>query len=316
VITVKDLVKMYGPTKAVDHVSFEIAKGEIIGLLGPNGAGKTSTMKIITGAMPATSGSVSVAGFDVYKDSIEVKKRVGYLPEVPPLYPEMPVRDYLIFAGRLAGIPRKNLKAAVEESMRKCQISHVSKRLIRNLSKGYRQRVGLAQAIVHSPDLLVLDEPTVGLDPRQIIEIRELIKDFAKEHTVILSSHILPEVSATCERVLIINDGKIVADDKIENIQTGIGSVSSVLLRLGARVLDFKGELLNVAGVEGVEAEIEGETTVFTVKAKSGQDPRGALARAVVEKSSTGLLEMRSIGSSLEEVFLKLTRTEPQESVQ
>ena len=218
-ITVKNLTKRYARTLAVDHISFEVQKGQIVGFLGPNGAGKTTTMRILTCFLPPTDGSANVAGFDVLEQPMEVKKRIGYLPETPPLYPEMEVWEYLTFVGKLKGMSGASLTTRVGEVSERCAIADVQKKLISKLSKGYRQRVGLAQAIIHNPDVLILDEPTAGLDPKQINETRELIRSLAGDHTIILSTHILPEVEQTCEQVIIINKGKLVATDSVHNLQ-------------------------------------------------------------------------------------------------
>src|SRR5215470_14006585 len=218
-IKVEGLTKRYARTVAVDDISFEVQKGQIVGFLGPNGAGKTTTMRVLTCFLPPTSGTANVAGFDVIEKPIEVKKRIGYLPETPPLYPEMEVIEYLNFVGRIKGVPKANLSKRIDEVMEKCAVTDVRAREIGKLSKGYRQRVGLAQAILHNPDVLILDEPTAGLDPHQIIETRDLIKGLAGNHTIILSTHILPEVEATCERVIIISKGRLVATDSVSNLR-------------------------------------------------------------------------------------------------
>ncbi len=220
-IEVRDLVKRYGDHVAVDGISFSVGKGEILGFLGPNGAGKTTTMRVLTCYQPPTSGTVEVCGFDVEKDPDEIKKRIGYLPEVPPLYNEMTPESYLAFVARLKGVPSKEVKERVDWACSRCGLDDVRKRLIQNLSKGYKQRVGLAQAIIHKPEVLILDEPTIGLDPKQIREIRELIKELGKEHTIILSTHILPEVTMTCDKVVIINRGKIAAQGSLEELTKG-----------------------------------------------------------------------------------------------
>jgi ABC-2 type transport system ATP-binding protein len=227
VIEVQHLTKRYGPVTAVDDVSFSVQRGEILGFLGPNGAGKTTTMRVLTGYMPPTDGKAVVAGYDVFEQPIEAKRRTGYLPETPPLYPDMTVRDYLSFVSRIKGVPRAERTARVNEMMEKTRIADVANRHCGKLSKGYRQRVGLAQALMHNPDVLILDEPTAGLDPKQIIETRQLIKALAGDHTIILSTHILPEVSQTCQRVVIINRGKVVAVDTPDNLTSrlqGLGN--------------------------------------------------------------------------------------------
>jgi ABC-2 type transport system ATP-binding protein len=220
-IEVKNLTKRYGDLVAVSNISFTAAKGQILGFLGPNGAGKTTTMRVITGFMPATSGTVKIAGFDIFEQSYECRKRIGYLPENPPLYNDMTVLSYLRFVGRIRGVAKADLPEAVERVVRACGLTDVPRRVIGHLSKGYRQRVGLAQAIIHNPDVLVLDEPTIGLDPRQIIDIRSLIKELAQNRTVILSTHILPEVTQLCDKVVIINQGRIVVEEMLETLTRG-----------------------------------------------------------------------------------------------
>lgn len=308
-IEVQRLSKFYGQRKAVDDLTFTVNKGEVLGFLGPNGAGKSTTMKILTCFMPASSGVARVAGYDVFESPVEVKKRVGYLPETPPVYKEMVVADYLTYKAALHGIKGAKAKAAVDTALGKCSLGHVRNRLIGNLSKGYRQRVGLAQAIVHNPDVLILDEPTVGLDPKQIIEIRDLIKSFAGDHTVILSTHILPEVEATCSRVMIINEGKIVASDTIDAITTRLrrGNVFTALVQ-GAGA-DLTQKLQALPGVAGVSTSNDAEGSRLTITANGDADVRRAVADAVV-KSGAGLLELRRESLSLEEVFLKLTTVE------
>lgn len=315
-IEVQGLSKFYGQRKAIDDLTFTVEKGEILGFLGPNGAGKTTTMKILTCFMPASAGVARVAGYDVFEEPLEVKRRVGYLPETPPVYKDMVVREYMLYAAALHGVRGASAKAAVDAALGKCGLGDVRNRLIGNLSKGFRQRVGLAQAIVHNPDVLILDEPTVGLDPKQIIEIRELIKSFAGEHTVILSTHILPEVQATCSRVLIINEGKIVATDKLEAISARLrkGNVFSVIVR--DAVSDLAPKLRKLSGVGDVaeNGKAEGGNR-YTVSASNGEDIRSALAEAIVN-SGAGLLELRRESLSLEEVFLKLTTVENSKEVQ
>src|SRR6266849_1473887 len=234
-ITVTGLTKRYARNIAVDNISFEVQKGQIVGFLGPNGAGKTTTMRILTGFLPATSGKANVAGFDVLEQPMEVKKRIGYLPETPPVYPEMEVQEYLTFVGKLKGMSGASLAARVTEVAERCAVADVRAKIIGKLSKGYRQRVGLAQAIIHNPDVLILDEPTSGLDPKQINETRELIKSLAGDHTIILSTHILPEVEQTCEQVIIINKGKLVATDSVSNLQNRARGAESLLVEVGVR---------------------------------------------------------------------------------
>src|ERR1700688_2028271 len=234
-IKVEGLTKRYPRTVAVDNISFEVEKGQIVGFLGPNGAGKTTTMRVLTCFLPPSSGTANVAGFDVLEQPMEVKKRIGYLPETPPLYPEMEVTEYLEFVGKLKGMSGPDLTRRIGEVCERCAVADVRNKLISKLSKGYRQRVGLAQAIIHNPDVLILDEPTAGLDPKQINETRELIKSLAGDHTIILSTHILPEVEQTCEQVIIINRGKVVATDSVSNLQNRARGAESLLVEVGAR---------------------------------------------------------------------------------
>src|SRR6476660_9040267 len=248
-IKVEGLTKRYARNIAVDNISFEVEKGGIVGFLGPNGAGKTTTMRVLTCFLPPSSGSASVAGFDVLEHPLEVKKRIGYLPETPPVYPEMEVDEYLSFVGRLKGIPSADIARRVDEVMGRCAIGDVRTKLIGKLSKGYRQRVGIAQAIIHNPDVLILDEPTAGLDPKQIIETRELIKELAGDHTIILSTHILPEVSQTCDRVVIINKGHVVAVDTPDNLTARLRGSETMYLQVDDNGTDASGTLQRVPGV-------------------------------------------------------------------
>src|SRR3984885_10954433 len=234
-IKVKDLTKRYARTIAVDQISFEVAKGQIVGFLGPNGAGKTTTMRMLTCFLPASGGSATVAGFDVLENPLEVKKRVGYLPETPPIYPEMETAEYLKFVGQLKGLSGADLRKRIDYVCERCAVADVKTKLLGKLSKGYRQRVGLAQAIIHNPEVLILDEPTAGLDPKQINETRDLIRSLAGDHTIILSTHILPEVEQTCEQVLIINKGKLVATDSVQNLQDRARGAESVVLEIEGR---------------------------------------------------------------------------------
>ncbi|MGC2526221.1 MAG: ABC transporter ATP-binding protein [Candidatus Acidiferrum sp.] len=311
-ITVKELTKRYARNTAVDHISFEIQKGQIVGFLGPNGAGKTTTMRMLTCFMPPSSGTATVAGFDVLEEPMEVKKRIGYLPETPPLYPEMRTGEYLEFVGRLKGLRKPELAKRVDYVCERCAVADVRDKLISKLSKGYRQRVGLAQAIIHNPDVLILDEPTAGLDPKQINETRDLIKSLAGDHTIILSTHILPEVEQTCEQVIIINKGKVIATDSVNNLQSRARGAESVLLEVGSRDgdLDFAAIQKRLEKVSGVNKVIfkekRGSRSVFEVEAGKGRLVRGDLARAVVE-SGWDLNELRPSAMSLEEVFLQLT---------
>jgi len=311
-ITVKSLTKRYARTVAVDHISFEVQKGQIVGFLGPNGAGKTTTMRILTCFLPPTEGSANVAGFDVLEQPMEVKKRIGYLPESPPVYPEMEVREYLSFVGKLKGMSGPNLAKRVSEVADRCAIADVQNKLIGKLSKGYRQRVGLAQAIIHNPDVLVLDEPTAGLDPKQINETRDLIKSLAGDHTIILSTHILPEVEQTCEQVIIINKGKVVATDTVHNLQSRARGVETVLVEVAGRdsALDSKTVQQRLEMVSGVSRVVLREShdnrSSFEVESLKDRLIRGDLARAVVE-AGWNLNELHASALSLEEVFLQLT---------
>jgi ABC-2 type transport system ATP-binding protein len=310
VIEVQHLTKRYGPFTAVDDVSFRVERGEILGFLGPNGAGKTTTMRVLTGAMPPTEGRAIVAGFDVLDQPLEAKRRTGYLPETPPLYPDMSVRDYLDFVAKIKGVPRADRRARVVGVMERTRVTDMAKRLCGKLSKGYRQRVGLAQALLHNPDVLILDEPTAGLDPKQIIETRQLIKELGGNHTVILSTHILPEVSQTCHRVVIINRGHVVAVDTPDNLTARLRGSESMYVQVDAGGADVKAALERVPGVTRVAlAEARGTIIGFEVDSEAGRDVRRALAQAIVTPG-WGLLELRPMRMSLEEIFLSLTTEE------
>jgi ABC-2 type transport system ATP-binding protein len=306
-IEVENLTKRYGPTLAVSDVTFQAQKGEVLGFLGPNGAGKTTTMRVITGYLPPSAGRVRVAGYDVAEEPLEAKRRTGYMPESPPIYPDMTVTEYLAFVGRIKGISRRDLKSRLDDILAKCAIADVSRRQIGKLSKGYRQRVGLAQALIHNPEVLVLDEPTAGLDPKQIIETRQLIKGLAGQHTVILSTHILPEVSKTCQRVVVINSGKIVAVGTPDELTRRLQGFETILLTIEGAAAEVTEKLHRVAGVTLVEAHdaAEGRMT-YEVHAEKDKEVRAELARAVVE-SGWKLFELKGSGLSLEDIFLKLT---------
>ena len=306
-IEVQHLTKRYGPVTAVDDVSFKAERGEILGFLGPNGAGKTTTMRILTGYMPPSEGKAFVGGFDVQEKPIEAKRRTGYLPETPPLYPDMTVRDYLDFCARIKGVPRAERISRVKTSMERTRITDVAKRHCGKLSKGYRQRVGLAQALLHNPEVLILDEPTAGLDPKQIIETRRLIKELGGDHTVILSTHILPEVSQTCNRVVIINKGRVVAVDSPDNLTARLRGTETMLMQVDASGADAGAVLRAVPGVSQVRVAENRETvTSFEVESETGRDVRRELSAAVVNRG-WGLLELRPMRMSLEEIFLHLT---------
>src|SRR5688572_6008589 len=310
VIEVEHLTKRYGPVTAVDDISFTVERGEILGFLGPNGAGKTTTMRVLTGYMPATEGRARVAGFDVVDQPIQAKRRTGYLPETPPLYTDMSVRDYLLFCARIKGIARGDRAARVSAVMDRTRVTEVANRQCGKLSKGFRQRVGLAQALLNNPEVLILDEPTAGLDPKQIIETRELIKDLAGDHTVVLSTHILPEVSQTCQRVVIINRGKVVAVDTPDNLTSRLRGSESQFLQVDARGADAAAEIGTVDGVTGVTVtEQKNGLTALEVASMAGRDIRQELAAAVVNRG-WGLLELRPMRMSLEDVFLTLTTIE------
>jgi gliding motility-associated transport system ATP-binding protein len=315
VIAVEHLTKRYGSVLAVDDISFSVNKGEILGFLGPNGAGKTTTMRVLTGYMPATEGRAVVAGYDVFDKPLEAKRRTGYLPETPPLYPDMTVREYLTFVAKIKGVPPRDRKARVERVLERTWVADMATRSCGKLSKGYRQRVGLAQALIHNPEVLILDEPTAGLDPKQIIETRRLIKELAGDHTIILSTHILPEVSQTCQRVVIISRGRVVAVDTPANLMKRLRGSETMFLQVdGERPAEVQSALERVAGVVRVSALGSEAGTSFEIESASGHDVRSELARAVVG-GGWGLLELRPTRVSLEEIFLSLTTEErPEEA--
>ncbi len=313
-IEVKDLTKYYGATPALKEISFEVEPGEILGFLGPNGAGKTTAMRILTCFMPATSGKASVGGFDVFKDSLKVREQIGYLPETVPLYVDLTVNEYLNFVGRAKGLSGKKTSDSISKAIGDCGLGGKEKKLIRSLSKGYRQRVGLAQALVGNPKILILDEPTVGLDPKQIIEIRDLIKGLGEERTIILSTHILPEVSMTCRRVIIINEGRIVAEDAPENLMTGLQQSNRVLI---TAVGDKGGLTKSLEGTSGVTRvkflqEVNGRENQFVVESPKESDLRSEIAKNVIE-GGFDIKELKSEEMTLEDIFIKLVTTEEQE---
>jgi ABC-2 type transport system ATP-binding protein len=313
VIEVQNLSKHYGPFKAVDDVSFRAEAGEILGFLGPNGAGKTTTMRIITGYMPATEGKASVAGFDVFDQPIEAKKRTGYLPETPPLYPDMTVREYLNFVAKIKGV-RKDVNGRVDDVMKKTWVADMASRHCGKLSKGYKQRVGLAQALIHNPDVLVLDEPTAGLDPKQIIETRQLIRALAGNHTIVLSTHILPEVAQTCQKVVIINKGKVVAIDTPDALTERLRGGQALFVLAQGPADDIQRSLQNIGGVTRVAlTETRDAIGTFEVDSDKGADIRAEVAAAIV-RGGWSLLELRPARISLEDVFLKLMTEEKSES--
>ncbi len=309
-IEVDHITKYYGQTPAVQDVSFRVEKGEILGFLGPNGAGKTTTMRMITCFLPPSEGTARVAGYDVFEDSMEVRKRIGYLPEHPPLYDDMTVASYLTFVSKIKGVDSKKRKSAVDSAAERCGLGDMRDTIIAKLSKGYRQRVGLAQALVHDPEVLILDEPTIGLDPRQIIEVRELIKGLAGDHTVILSTHILSEASMTCARVVIINKGKIVAMDTPENLTARLMGADRIYVQVKGPVEAVTAKLREVPNVADVVPEPGGNgARGFFVESREKHDIRAELASMIVG-SGFGLLEMKPVGMSLEEIFLQLTEEE------
>ena len=311
-IEVQHLTKRYGPVTAVEDISFRVERGEILGFLGPNGAGKTTTMRILTGYMPATAGTAIVAGFDVFKQPVEAKRRTGYLPETPPLYPDMTVGEYLTFVAKIKGVPAAERRDRIKTVMQKTRIDDMVNRMCSKLSKGYKQRVGLAQALIHNPDVLILDEPTAGLDPKQIIETRQLIKELAGDHTIILSTHILPEVSQTCHRVVIIAKGHVVAVDTPANLMARLQGSETLYVQLDAAGSSAASVLQGLPGVKRVvEADRQGGIVGYEVESEREHDIRRELARAVVT-SGWGLLELRPMRMSLEEIFLSLTTEEAQ----
>ncbi len=318
-IKVEGVTKRYARFTAVDNVSFEVGKGQIVGFLGPNGAGKTTTMRILTCFLPPSEGKASVAGFDVLEQPMEVKRRIGYLPETPPLYPDMEVGEYLDFVGKLKGLRGNDLAKRISETSDKVNIGDVRNKLIAKLSKGYRQRVGIAQALLHNPDVLILDEPTSGLDPKQILETRDLIKGLAGDHTIILSTHILPEVESTCERVVIISKGKLVATDTVDNLTNRMRGSENVGVEVESveGTLDTKAVQRRLEQVSGVSKvvlrEEKNNRANFEVESLQGRSIRADLARAVVE-GGFALTELKAAGMSLEDVFLQLTSADQPES--
>jgi ABC-2 type transport system ATP-binding protein len=310
-IEVEHLTKSYGQARAVNDISFKVEKGEILGFLGPNGAGKTTTMRILTGYLPATDGTARIGGFDVFEQSMEVRKRIGYLPETPPLYPEMTVQEYLSFVARIKGVATAELAKRVEDAMRMANVLDRRHELIKRLSRGYKQRVGIAQAIVHNPDVVILDEPTVGLDPNQIKEVRNLIKGLAGEHTIILSTHILPEVEMTCDRVVIINKGKIAAIDTTDNLTTQLKGGERVQIQVRGSAESLQNTLESIEGIKRVELDSSNGSGVVgaTVESEQGTDLRAQIASRIVG-GGLDLLELRAINLSLEDIFMQLTTEE------
>ena len=316
-IEVDHLTKSYGKNVAVNDISFTVDKGEILGFLGPNGAGKTTTMRILTGYLPATSGSARIAGFDVFEQSMEVRRRIGYLPENPPLYHDMSVRAYLEFVARIKGVPGADIAKRVDRAMEMANLNDRREDLIKRLSRGFKQRVGIAQAIVHNPDVVILDEPTVGLDPKQIIEVRKLIKGLAGEHTIILSTHILPEASQTCDRVVIINRGRIAAVDTPENLTTQLKGAERVQMEVRGDEDALREAIEQLGGVIKIDIEpLEGSDHLRAiVESEPGTELRSQLASAVITKQLE-LFELKAVSLSLEDIFLQLTTEEEPSSTQ
>ena len=302
-IEVENLTKFYGPRRAINNLSFQIEQGEVVGFLGPNGAGKSTTMNILSCILPATSGTARIQGYDTFEHSIELRKIIGYLPETPPLYPDMTVFDYLMFAAQVRGLRGNHIKRAVEKVTEKCSLNDVGHRITGRLSKGYQQRVGLAQAMVHDPDILILDEPTIGLDPIQIIEIRKLIQELASTHTIILSSHILPEITQICQRVIIINEGEISAVDSLEGLTASMRKSERLSLTIRNSSDDVENKLNSINEVISV---VPGEANQFFIECALNSNLQDEFARLALD-NKWGLIEIKPISMTLEDVFLKLT---------
>jgi len=305
VIRVENLTKYYGKRLAVDNISFSVGKGEIVGFLGPNGAGKTTTMRILTGFMAPTRGEVWVAGYDMSRHSLEARRRIGYFPEAIPLYTDMTVRSYLDFSARLRGLDKNRIKTRIEEVVDVCHLEEYADALIRKLSKGFRQRVGVAQAIIHEPEVLILDEATIGIDPIQVAMTRQLIKELGKERTILLSTHILPEASMTCDRVIIINEGRIVAEDRIENLSSLMSDSKRIRLEVEGPVEKVTERLRQVGGV----LQVSYRDSHYIVECSAGEDPRGKIMETIIQGGWT-LLSLEALEMSLEDIFLKLTAEE------
>ena len=306
-IDAQNITKRYGDHTAIERVTFSVDKGEVLAFLGPNGAGKTTTMRILTCFMPATEGTARVAGYDCFEQPLEVKRRIGYLPETPPVYQELTVAEYLTFTGRLKGMGRADLRRELDRTIERLSLGDVRHRLIANLSRGYKQRVGLAQALLHDPPVLILDEPTVGLDPKQIIEIRELIKSLAGSHTVILSTHILPEATAVCQRVVIISGGRIAAVDTPERLSARLRQSEKISVTVKTPPPDLADRFRSLPGVLGVFEPTD--SGAFLLECELGRDLRDDIARLIVTQG-WGLLELKAVSMTLEDVFLRLTQHE------
>ncbi len=305
-VYVHNLTKRYGSLTAVENLSFQLERGEVLGFLGPNGAGKTTTMRIVTGYMPPTRGTVQIQGLDIFDNPMQAKKLIGYLPENPPLYNDMTVTEYLDFVADIKQVDPREKRNNLFNVMEKCGVAEVRKRIIGHLSKGYRQRVGIAQALINNPTVLILDEPTIGLDPKQIIEIRDLIKSLSGERTVILSTHILPEVTMICSKVVIINEGKIVLEESLQKLSEEIKNTQNLFLRIRQNGEGIKEKIMTLRDVSAVKCGSAGE---FVVEPRGGAEIREELARLVVE-NGWGLLELRPLAHTLEEIFLKVISSE------
>jgi ABC-2 type transport system ATP-binding protein len=310
-IELKNVTKKFGNTPVVDGISFEVKKGEIIGFLGPNGAGKTTTMRMITGFFPPTSGAIKVAGFDTAEKPLEAKAKIGYMPENVPLYKELDVHSYLRFVAEVKGVPKAKIESSITKAIEESGITGVKDKVIAKLSKGFRQRVGIAQAIINDPEVLILDEPTVGLDPKQIKEIRELIKKMKGDRTIILSTHILPEVSMTCDKVIVINQGKIIAEGDVETLTRGTGSASRIYVELDAPKAQFISEMKKIRSVSDVTVvdKPEGGLSAFNIDMEEGKNAAKDIV-AKIAKNDWELLEFKKPQATLEEVFLKLVTKE------
>jgi len=311
VIEVEDLTKYYGEIRGIEGVSFSIERGEITGFLGPNGSGKTTTMRILTCFFPPTRGKAKVAGYNVIEHPLEVRRKIGYMPETVPLYPDMKVTTYLNFVADAKGMDKGQKKKKISEIMEQCGIVEVSHRLVGNLSKGYRQRVGLAQALINNPEVLILDEPTIGLDPKQVVEIRNFIKNLAGERTIILSTHILPEVSMTCERVIIIHEGRIIAVDTPENLTGKLEKSSKIVIQIEGIQQEIKDKLRAIPGVINLAEKGEASPGVFSyeVESKKEKDLSGEISY-LVYSNNWKLVEMRAVKMSLEDIFIELVTKE------
>jgi ABC-2 type transport system ATP-binding protein len=308
-IEVKGLTKRFGNITAINNLNFSVKKGEVLGFLGPNGAGKTTTMRILTCFSPATEGTATIDGYDIFEDYMEIKKILGYLPEAPPLYLELTAREYLKYVAKIKGVPGSKIKNSIDNVVDKCGLQAVIDRVLGNLSKGYRQRVGLAQALINNPKLLILDEPTVGLDPKQIIEIRELIKALASEHTVILSTHILPEVTQTCQKIIILNEGNIIAEDTYEQLSLKLKKTNNVKAVVNNISEDLLSKLGGIPGVQSVNQDTQGGESIIKIESGVDNDVREEAAKIIVN-SGCGLLELNQSVLSLEDVFLHLITKE------